>query len=58
MLITKEQLEALVSNYAKNEHRTTDEVFGFVDGVEAVMELIEKISKRYDASSEIWKRNR
>ena len=44
MLITKEQQEALVDNYIKAKH-SQDEVIGFIDGLEALMDLIEKIDK-------------
>lgn len=44
MLITKEQQEALVNMYVMDKH-TTDECIGFIDGVNAIMELICKIDK-------------
>lgn len=44
MLITKEQQEALVQNYIKENH-TTDECIGFVDGINKTLELIEKINQ-------------
>ena len=43
MLITKEQQEALINNYAKENH-SQDECLGFIDGVEKAMELVEKFS--------------
>ena len=42
MLITKEQQEALVSNYIKDKH-STDEVCAFIDGIAAMMDLLIKI---------------
>jgi hypothetical protein len=45
MLITKEQQEALVDNYIKAKH-SQDEVIGFIDGMIAMLELIEKINKQ------------
>ncbi len=44
MLITKEQQEALISNYIKEKH-STDECCGFIDGVQKIMELINKLDK-------------
>lgn len=44
MLITKEQQEALVDNYIKANH-SQDEVIGFIDGLEALMDLIERLDK-------------
>jgi hypothetical protein len=49
MLITKEQQEALVDNYIKAKH-SQDEVIGFIDGLEALMDLIEKIDKNVISS--------
>lgn len=43
MLITKEQQQAMIEIYAKKH--TTAEVVGFIDGIEALMDLIEKIDK-------------
>lgn len=43
MLITIEQQEALIDNYAKTHN--TREVIGFIDGIEALIDLIEKIDK-------------
>ena len=42
MLITKEQQEALVDNYIKEKH-SKDEVCGFIDGLQKLMELIIKL---------------
>lgn len=44
MLITKEQQEALLDNYIKANHSGA-EIMGFIDGLEALMDLIEKIDK-------------
>lgn len=43
MLITKEQQEALITNYIKEKH-SQDECSGFIDGVHKTMELIGKLS--------------
>ena len=43
MLITKEQQEAIVDKYIKEKH-TTDEVFGFIDGINSTIELINKLT--------------
>lgn len=43
MIITKEQQEAWISNYVKEKH-TSDECIGFIDGVEKIMEIINKDS--------------
>ena len=44
MLITKEQQEALVDNYIKANHSGA-EILGFMDGLEALMDLIERLDK-------------
>jgi hypothetical protein len=44
MLVTKEQLEALVTNYIKSG-KNSDESIGFIDGINQLMELLEKINK-------------
>jgi len=44
MLITKEQQEALVNQYIKEKH-TTDECIGFIDGINKMLELLDKIAK-------------
>lgn len=44
MIITKEQQEAWISNYVKQEH-TQEECIGFIDGVEKVMEVIKSLNK-------------
>lgn len=45
MLITKEQQEALVNKYI-NEKHNQDECIGFIDGLNAMLELISKIEQR------------
>ena len=45
MIITKEQQEALVDKYIKEKHNQ-DECVGFIDGLNAMLELISKIVKR------------
>jgi hypothetical protein len=44
MLITKEQQEALVDNYIREKHNQ-DECIGFIDGLAAMLELIERLDK-------------
>ena len=44
MLVTIEQQQALIDNYIKANH-TQDEVIGFIDGLEALMDLIERLDK-------------
>jgi hypothetical protein len=44
MLITKEQQEALIQIYAQTH--SAAEVLGYVDGLVAMLELIEKINKQ------------
>lgn len=43
MLITIEQQQALIDNYAKTHN--TREVIGFIDGLEALMDLIKRLDK-------------
>lgn len=43
MLITKEQQEAWVSNYVKENH-TADECIGFVDGINKALDAVKNIS--------------
>jgi hypothetical protein len=43
MLITKEQQEAMIEVYAKTH--TTSEVVGFIDGLIAMLDLIERLDK-------------
>ena len=44
MLITKEQQEALVDKYIR-EKNNQDECIGFIDGLAAMLELIERLDK-------------
>jgi hypothetical protein len=46
MLVTKEQQEALIDNYTKANHNM-DECIGFVDGMNAMLNLIVQIEKRH-----------
>ena len=43
MLITKEQQEAMIEIYAKTH--TAREVIGFIDGLQAMLNLIERLDK-------------
>lgn len=43
MLITKEQQGALVSNYMKTHN--TDECIAFIEGINAILELMHKLTK-------------
>lgn len=45
MIITKEQQEALVDKYIREKH-SQDECIGFIDGLNAMLELISKIEQR------------
>ena len=45
MIITKEQQEALLYKYIKMEH-TTEECDGFIDGMNAMMKLVDQKMKR------------
>lgn len=54
MLITKEQQEALLNKYIKEKHNQ-DECIGFIDGINATIELITKINKRQNEPVEIKK---
>mgnify|MGYP003634310624 CR=1 FL=1 len=42
MLVTKTQQEAILDKYMKEKHNT-DECIGFVDGINATLEMINKI---------------
>lgn len=42
MIITKEQQQAILEKYINDKH-TTDECMGFIDGINATIELIIKI---------------
>jgi hypothetical protein len=43
MIITKEQQERIVDKYVKEKHNT-DECIGFIDGINATIELINKLT--------------
>lgn len=43
MIVTKEQQEALVDKYIKEKHNQ-DECIGFIDGINAALELVNKIA--------------
>ena len=43
MLITKEQQEAMIEIYAKTH--TAREVIGFIDGLQAILDLIRRLDK-------------
>lgn len=43
MLITIEQQQALIDNYAKTHN--TREVIGFIDGLQAMLNLIKRLDK-------------
>ena len=45
MIITKEQQDALVDKYIKEKHNR-DECIGFIDGLNAMLDLIYKIEQR------------
>ena len=45
MLITKEQQEALVDKYIKEKHNQ-DECIGFIDGMNAMFQLMLNIEER------------
>jgi len=45
MIVTREQQQALIDNYAKKGH-STEEVLGFIDGVVKTMDLLVSIDKR------------
>jgi hypothetical protein len=56
MLITKEQQEALVDKYIKEKHNQ-DECIGFIDGLNAMLELISKIEQiRIDEHNKLQNR--
>ncbi len=43
MIVTKEQQEAILNKYIKENHNT-DECIGFVDGINAALDLVNKLS--------------
>jgi hypothetical protein len=56
MLITKEQQDALLDKYIKEKHNQ-DECTGFIDGLNAMLELISKIEqRRIDEHNELQNR--
>jgi len=44
MIVTKEQQEKILQKYMKENH-TTDECSGFIDGMNAAIELIDKLMR-------------
>lgn len=44
MLVTQEQQQEMLTAYIKERH-TTDECIGFIDGINATLELIDKLLK-------------
>jgi len=42
MIITKEHQEAMVLSYQKKGHNTINEVLAFIDGMNAMFELVNK----------------
>ena len=44
MIITKEQQLRILDEYS-NENRNTDELSGFIDGINATIKLIQKLNK-------------
>lgn len=56
MLITKEQQDALLDKYIKEKHNQ-DKCTGFIDGLNAILELISKIEqRRIDEHNELQNR--
>jgi len=45
MIITKEQQEAILAKYAK-EGRSLDSLAGFINGINATIELMDEIMKQ------------
>jgi len=54
MIVTKEQQERIVEKYVKEKHNT-DECIGFIDGINATIELINRIKIQQDESAKINK---
>ena len=52
MIVTKEQQERIVEKYVKDKHNT-DECIGFIDGINATIELINRIKIQQDESAKI-----
>ena len=51
MIVTKEQQEALLNKYIKDKHNT-DECVGFVDGINAALELMDKLFESHKQSQQ------
>ena len=49
MIITREQQEKIIEKYVKDKHNT-DECIGFIDGINATIELINRIKIQQDES--------
>lgn len=45
MIVTKEQQYELVTKYIKEKH-TTEECTGFIDGIAATLELVDRLLKQ------------
>lgn len=45
MIITKEQQEVIIDKYTK-ENPSTDALVGFMEGINATLELVDKILKQ------------
>ena len=52
MIVTKEQQEALLNKYIKDKHNT-DECIGFVDGINAALELMDKLFESHKQSQRL-----
>ncbi len=50
MIVTKEQQEAILNKYIKENHNT-DECIGFIDGINEALELVNKLSIPYVSGS-------
>ena len=50
MIVTKEQQERLVSDYIKLG-ATTSELIGFIDGMNAAIELVDKLMKEQKSTT-------
>ncbi len=49
MIITKEQQEAILNNYMKEKHNA-DECSGFIDGMNAMYDLINRLMEQEKAN--------
>ena len=54
MIVTREQQEAILNKYIKEKHNT-DECSGFIDGINAALELVNKLSIPYVSGSTLKK---